>query len=371
MKAILALEDGTIFEGEAFGATGESGGEVIFNTSMTGYQEILTDPSYYGQIIMLTYPLIGNYGITKEDFESHHSHARGLIVKEISRQSSNWRAMEELEQHLIDNNIIGIEGIDTRALTRRLRNSGTMKGVITTIPDRDSNQLVQKAKRLPDLSGQDLCRLVGTNYSVHMPGPDYRVVMLDFGHRKSTVHTLNSKGCDVTILPFWTGIDEILSYEPQGIFLSDGPGDPRDVDYVLSTIKSLIDLSIEKKIPLYSNGLGHQLIALALGGKIEKLKYGHRGANLPIKDLMTGKIHIVAQNHGYAVDEASIAGTGLKVAQRSLTDHCIEAIMHEEAPIYTLQYNPGVLPAVEELIPLLPDAAPFFDAFVEAIKQNN
>jgi len=366
MKAILALEDGTIFEGEAFGGTGETGGEVVFNTSMAGYQEILTDPTYYGQIIMLTYPLIGNYGITKEDFESVVPYANGLIVKELCRSSSNWRATEELENFLQKHNIIGIEGVDTRALTRKLRDAGTMRGVITTMPERTAAQLVHKAKTLPDLTNLDLCRAVATKHPYRLPGGKYKVVMLDFGLRQSTLHTLKVKDCDVTVVPFWTEAEEILAAAPQGILISDGPGDPQGVDYVLPTIKKLITSGI----PVFGKGLGHQLVALACGAKIYKMKYGHRGANHPIKDLETGKIQIVAQNHGYDVALDSLAGTGLVAVQLSLNDGTVEALKHTTYPVYTVQYNPGVVPAAAELIPRLPDVAPFFDRFVATMQER-
>lgn len=366
MKAILALEDGTIFEGEAFGSSGEIGGEVVFNTSMAGYQEILTDPSYYGQIIMLTYPLIGNYGIAKEDFEAIEPYANGLIVKELCRSSSNWRANEELDNFLKEHNIIGIEGIDTRALTRKLRDVGTMRGVISTIPHRATDVLAAKARIYPNQTGLDLCRTVATKHPYHLPGGTHKVVVLDFGVRQSTLHSLKVKDCDLTVLPFWTDAAEVLAMQPDGILISDGPGDPQGVDYVIPTLQVLL----ASGLPLFGEGLGHQLIALASGAKVYKMKYGNRGSNHPLKILETGKIQIVALNHGYAVDKDSLSGTGLVPTEVSLNDGTVEAMRHQDVPVYTVQYNPGVVPAVDELVPLMPDAAPFFDKFVSVMKMS-
>ncbi|MDP6685726.1 MAG: glutamine-hydrolyzing carbamoyl-phosphate synthase small subunit [Candidatus Omnitrophota bacterium] len=345
MKALIALEDGTIFQGESFGATGERAGEIVFNTSMTGYQEILTDPSYKGQIVTMTYPLIGNYGVNEEDVESSGPKAEGFIVKERSKITSNWRSKKSLDEYLKEYNVIGVEGVDTRALTLHIRTKGAMKGIIST-EDLDQKSLIQKAKASPGLLGRDLVKEVTCKkpYSAEdifksTEQANFKVVAMDFGIKYNILRCLIEAGCDVTVVPASASQDEILSYNPDGIFLSNGPGDPSAITYAIDEIKKLL----EKK-PIFGICLGHQLLGLALGGKTFKLKFGHRGGNQPVKDLKTGKIDITSQNHGFCVDIDSLSANKIEHTHINLNDNTLEGLRHKNLPIFSVQYHPESSP---------------------------
>ncbi|MCQ9206731.1 MAG: glutamine-hydrolyzing carbamoyl-phosphate synthase small subunit [Omnitrophica bacterium] len=334
--AILALEDGKVFKGYSFGATGEASGEVIFNTGMTGYEEVITDPSYEGQIVTMTYPLIGNYGITLEDAESRKPFLEGFVVKERSRIVSNWRAKTSLEDYLKKNNIIGIEGVDTRALTRHIRLEGAMKAVLST-EDLDEKSLTKKAKASLGLVGRDLVKDVTVNQSYTWKvglGP-HKVVVLDCGVKRNILRCLANRGCDVKVVPASTGFEEIMEMKPDGVMLSNGPGDPSAVPYVVKTVKELIG-----KVPIFGICLGHQMLGLALGGKTYKLKFGHHGINQPVKDLKTGKIAITVQNHGFCVDIDSLSKEDVEITHINLNDNTLEGLRHRKLPVFSVQFHP-------------------------------
>lgn len=337
MKGRLVLEDGTIFEGEAFGATGEQYGEVVFNTSMTGYQEILTDPSYCYQIVTMTYPLIGNYGINEEDFESRKPFVKGFVVKEFCTHPSNWRSAENISAYLARNGVIGLSGIDTRALTRRIRNHGTMRGIITT-KDVTPEELIARVHEVPDISTQDLVSVVTIKEPYRLEGGKYKVVMLDFGAKLNIARELHKMGCDVTVMPGSTTAEEILALKPDGVMLSNGPGDPQMVPYAVKTVRELLG-----KVPVFGICLGHQIIGLALGAATYKLKFGHRGANHPVKDLITGKVNITSQNHGFVVDDKTLPEDVI-VSHRNLNDDSVEGLMHKNLPLFSVQYHPEAAP---------------------------
>jgi len=349
----LALEDGTVFTGQAFGARGEVDGEVVFNTSMTGYQEILTDPSYRGQIVTMTYPEIGNYGVNDQDVESHRPHLAGFIVRENSRISSNFRAQGQLGEYLERHGIVGMAGIDTRALVRRIRIFGAMKGVLST-SDLDNDSLVAKAKASPGLVGRDLVREVipakarvwdeslspWAHLEPEMPGEasgaagDRHVVALDYGMKWNIARHLRELGCRVTILPGTATADEVLAQQPDGVFLSNGPGDPEPLHYAIETIRGLLG-----KKPVFGICLGHQLLGLACGAKTFKLKFGHRGANQPVLNTLNGRVEITAQNHGFAVEEATLPAE-LEITHRNLNDNTVAGMRHRSLPAFSVQYHP-------------------------------
>jgi carbamoyl-phosphate synthase small subunit len=362
-QAKLALEDGTLYTGTSIGASGEVDGEVCFNTSMTGYQEILTDPSYRGQIVTMTYPQIGNYGVNGEDVESERPHLAGFIVREHSRVASNYRSEGLLSDYLKEWGIVAIESIDTRSLVRHIRSQGAMRGVLST-EDLDDASLIAKAKNSPGLVGRDLVREVlpsiachweeplsgwagtdaegsstqggATGSEHHAPGRNgsKHVVALDFGMKWNIPRHLHSMGCQVTILPGTGTADEVLAQEPDGLFLSNGPGDPEPLDYAIRTISDLLG-----KKPIFGICLGHQLLALACGAKTYKMKFGHRGANQPVLNLASQRVEITSQNHGFAVDEASLPAA-LMVTHRSLNDQTIEGIHHRDYAAFSVQYHP-------------------------------
>ncbi|MBM7855140.1 carbamoyl-phosphate synthase small subunit [Desulfohalotomaculum tongense] len=355
MQALLVLEDGSVFKGKAFGATGQRFGEVVFNTGMTGYQEILTDPSYCGQIVVMTYPLIGNYGINKEDFEAKKSYVRGFVVRENCDKPSNWRVSSRIDEFLAREGVIGISGIDTRQLTKILRNHGTMRGIIST-EEQDPAVLVAEAKAAPHLTGQRLVPTVATREIYTVPGEGPRVALVDFGAKQNIIRCLNNRGCEVVVLPPDTAAEDILSLNPAGLMLSNGPGDPVDVPYAVETVKKLID-----KLPIFGICLGHQVLGLALGGKTYKLKFGHRGANHPVKDLATGRVYITSQNHGFAVDAGSLPGD-VEVSHINLNDNTVEGLRHKHLPVYSVQYHPEAAPGPE-------DSEYLFDVFMELLER--
>ena len=351
--AKLALEDGTVYTGISFGATGEVDGEVCFNTSMTGYQEILTDPSYRGQIVTMTYPHIGNYGVNREDVESGKPHLSGFVVRELNRVASNFRSDKHLGEYLAENGIVGIQGIDTRALVRRLRTQGVMKGVLST-SDLDDASLIAKAKASLGLVGRDLVREVmptesrtwdeklsdwdkleaGPGTEVPSAGERLHVVALDFGMKWNIPRHLTDINCQVTILPGTATAEEILSLNPDGVFLSNGPGDPEPLTYAAESIRGVLG-----KVPLFGICLGHQLFALACGAKTFKLKFGHRGANQPVLDGATNTVEITAQNHGFAVEESTLPAE-LEITHRNLNDDTIAGLRHKTLPAFSVQYHP-------------------------------
>lgn len=353
MKKQLILEDGTILVGEGFGSDTAKYGEVVFNTGMTGYQEILSDPSYCGQIVTLTYPLIGNYGINRDDFESISPAVHGLIVKENAEYPSNWRSELSLDGYLKMKNIPGIAGVDTRKLTKIIRQHGTLKGAICGIEE-DPDEVIAslKSKELP----ADQVKQVSTKTPYPSPGRGNRVILVDFGMKHGILRELNDRNCDVIVVPYNSTAEEILSLSPDGIMLSNGPGDPKDVPEAIEMIKGLIG-----KVPLFGICLGHQLFALACGADTEKMKFGHRGSNHPVKDLNTGRVALTSQNHGYTVKEDSISGTELAVTYIALNDGTIEGLKHQTAAAFTVQYHPEASPGPE-------DANELFDQFIELVE---
>ncbi|MFH0791106.1 MAG: glutamine-hydrolyzing carbamoyl-phosphate synthase small subunit [Candidatus Omnitrophota bacterium] len=371
MEAILALEDGKIFRGQSFGADGERYGEVVFNTSMTGYQEILTDPSYNGQIVAMTYPLIGNYGVNNDDVESCKPFAEGLVVKEYSKIASSWRSQKTLGDYLRENNILGIEGIDTRALTLHIREAGAMKAVLSTI-DLNEKNLIRKAKDSPGLIGVDLVKEVAREglyewnkkvnpspFSIdsnicNKKGPGrYKVVVLDCGVKFNILRILSDHGCKVSVVPARTASSEILGMKPDGLLLSNGPGDPSAVDYVIKTTRDLLG-----KLPMFGICLGQQILGLALGGKTYKLKFGHHGGNHPVKDLNTGKVSITVQNHGFCVDIGSLNKKDIEITHVNLNDNTLEGMRHKKLPVFSVQFHPESSPGPH-------DSRYLFGEFVE------
>ncbi len=345
--AKLALEDGTVFTGRAFGARGERSGEVVFNTSMTGYQEVLTDPSYKGQIVTMTYPLIGNYGINAEDVESARPQVEGFIVRELARHPSNFRSHGSLDGYLADNNVLGIEGIDTRALVRRLRMRGAMTGILSTT-DLDDASLLHKARTAPGIVGRDLVRSVmpeqatqwheafTSPFVTYLPlhPPSHHVVALDFGMKWNIPRCLTQVGCRVTVMPGSATAAEVLAQKPDGVFLSNGPGDPEPLGYAQETIRGLVG-----KKPIFGICLGHQLLGLALGAKTFKLKFGHRGANQPVLNQLTNRVEITTQNHGFAVRLDDLP-RNLEPTHINLNDQTLEGMRHRRLPVFSVQYHP-------------------------------
>jgi carbamoyl-phosphate synthase small subunit len=353
MKATLALENALVYEGEAAGAPGETAGEVVFNTSMTGYQEILTDPSYSGQIVTMTVPEVGNYGIADEDEESRGTQVAGFIVREESPIASNWRSDATLRDYLTRNNVVAISGIDTRALTKVLRSAGVMRGVIAT-GDVDPRQLVEKARAVPLMEGSDLVlgvtceapfdwRPDDPNEFAPPPerraGRPLRVAAYDFGMKYNILRRFAAHGCEVRVFPATAPASELLATSPDGVFLSNGPGDPAVLNYAIAGARELI----KEDVPVFGICLGHQILSLAMGGETYKLKFGHRGANHPVKELETGKVEITAQNHGFAVDPKSLPAD-VKVTHVNLYDGTVEGLRHETRPVFCVQYHPEAAP---------------------------
>jgi carbamoyl-phosphate synthase small subunit len=339
--AILILEDGRAFRGASFGAEGETFGEMVFNTSMTGYQEILTDPSYAGQIVCMTYPLIGNYGVNEDDVESRRPWAEGLVVREASRIASNWRSTETLDSYLKRSSIVGLEQIDTRALVRHIRMRGAMRAAISTL-DLDEKSLLDKVLASPEMANRELASAVTVDAVFEYPSLDdhkYHVVCYDFGVKTNSLREFSRFGCRLTVVPAETPADEVMALKPDGIFLSNGPGDPAAMRQVIEEIKKLA----ESRTPIFGICLGHQLIGQAFGGGTYKLKFGHRGGNQPIKDLTTGRVEITSHNHGFAVDAGSLPAD-VEVTHVNLNDNTVAGLRHKTLPVFSVQYHPESAP---------------------------
>ncbi len=362
-KAYLMLRDGTLFVGSAFGADGEFIGEVCFNTSMCGYQEILTDPSYAGQMVCMTYPLIGNYGVNREDMESDRIYMGGFIVRELSRIPSNWRAENDLDSFLKEHGVVGIEGIDTRKLTRHIRTEGAMEGILSTI-DSDPESLMEKVSKAPTLVGRDLVKGVTAKIPYEYGSPknaSFRVVAYDFGIKLNILRLLAAHGCHVTVVPADTSAEEVLSLGPDGVFLSNGPGDPAAVEYAIQAVRQILG-----KLPLFGICLGHQILGLALGGRTYKLKFGHRGGNQPVMNHDNGKVEITAQNHGFAVDPESLSDSpfgDVEVTHINLNDMTTEGIRCKEAKAFSVQYHPESSPGPH-------DSRYLFENFVKLMSRK-
>lgn len=379
MDAMLALEDGRVWRGRGFGAEAEVVGEVVFNTAITGYQEILTDPSYCGQIVTMTYPLIGNYGVNVEDIESRKIFAEGLVVRELSRTVSNWRASESLDDYLRKQNIPGISDIDTRSLVRHIRERGSLRGCLSTTSTSEA-AVVEKARRAPEMVGLDLATVVsckepyvwtdsqanayGSPRLIHaakaqeaFAAPRFHVVAYDFGLKYNSLRSLASLGCRVTVVPALTSADEVLALQPDGIWLSNGPGDPEPLTGVIGNLKKLIG-----QVPIFGICLGHQLMGLAVGGRTYKLPFGHHGGNQPVKDLTTGRVEITAQNHGFAVDADSLP-QDCEVTHINLNDHTVEGLRHKNYPVFSVQYHPEAAPGPH-------DASYLFQRFLSMMEDE-
>ena len=366
--ALLALEDGSVFSGESVGIGGEAVGEVVFNTSLTGYQEILTDPSYARQIVTLTYPHIGNVGANEEDQESDRVYASGLVIRDLPRRMSNWRAQLPLDDYLQSRHVVAIAGIDTRRLTRILREKGAQNGCIMAGPDMNEGAALEAARAFPGLKGMDLAREVttaktyewregswslGQGYSVAGRRQTWHVVAYDFGVKQNILRMLVDRGCRVTVVPAQCRAEEALAFRPDGVFLSNGPGDPEPCEYAIDAIRTIVD----KGVPVFGICLGHQLLALASGAQTVKMKFGHHGANHPVQDLDTARVIITSQNHGFAVDEGSLSAN-LRSTHRSLFDGSLQGIHRTDRPAFSFQGHPEASPGPH-------DAAPLFEHFIE------
>ena len=372
-EAILALEDGTIYRGVAAGAEGDTRGEVVFNTSMTGYQEILTDPSYSGQIVTMTCAEIGNYGVASADVESRTPRVAGFVIRDESPVASNWRAQGTLRDYLVANQIVAIADVDTRELTRRLRSSGVMRGVVATGSQLDERALVDRARSIPQMEGSDLVRGVTSQTAFDWADQDpgeydiktehratrrLRIAAYDFGMKWNILRRLSAYGCDVRVYPAFAPASELLATKPDGVFLSNGPGDPAPLTYAIDSAKALV----ASGVPTFGICLGHQILGLAMGGQTFKLKFGHRGGNHPVKQLSTGKIEITSQNHGFAVDPDSLPAS-VAVTHRNLYDGTVEGLRHASQPVFSVQYHPEASPGPH-------DADYLFRDFIKMIEER-
>ncbi|WP_448871511.1 glutamine-hydrolyzing carbamoyl-phosphate synthase small subunit [Desulfobulbus propionicus] len=369
MKALIGLEDGTVMTARSFTGPGEAVGEIVFNTSMSGYQEVLTDPSYTGQLVTMTYPLIGNYGVNPEDMESAGVHPRAFLVREYQNRPSNYRATGNLADFLKQYRVLGVEGLDTRMLTRRIRTVGAMKALIST-EDLDPDSVVRRARAWSGLVGRDMVERVAspTMYCwqdgapvsggafPEAPGGRFKVVAYDFGIKYNQLRLLTRKGCRVLVVPATTSAQEVLALGPDGVFLSNGPGDPAGVKGVVGNIQQLLG-----KVPIFGICLGHQMLGLAYGGTTYKLKFGHRGGNQPVKDLLTGKVEITSQNHGFCVDPQSLPES-VEVTHVNLNDGSLEGMRHREYPAFSVQYHPEYAPGPH-------DSEYLFDRFIQLMEQ--
>lgn len=356
-KAILVLADGTVFEGVSLGAEGRAYGEVVFNTGMTGYQEILSDPSYAGQIVTLTYPLIGNYGTNTEDFESGKVQVEGLVIREASEEPSNWRSRNSIDEFLRHRGIVGIQGVDTRALTRRLRVSGVMMGTITT--NETPEEALERLRQSPNYAEVDYVRRVTTHQAYEWPAEGeerFHVALLDCGVKFNIMRNLARRGCRTTVFPCTAKPEEILERKPDGVMLSPGPGDPANLGYIVETVRVLAH-----KLPMMGVCLGNQLLGYAFGSRTFKLPFGHRGSNHPAKDLATDRVYITSQNHGYALDPTLLTG-GMEVAHINLNDGTVEGLRHRELPVFSIQYHPEASPGPH-------DSGYFFDEFISLMER--
>jgi carbamoyl-phosphate synthase small subunit len=363
--SVLMLEDGRVFQGEAFGARGVAFGEVVFNTSMTGYQEVLTDPSYTGQLVAMTYPLIGNYGVNAEDEESARPQVAGFIIHEAPPAHSNWRATETLDGYLARSGVVAIEGVDTRALTRHIRSRGSMRAALAPAAEA-GDALLERIRAQPRMAGLDLADGVSTpeRYTVAATGERrYRVLAYDFGVKSNSLHLLAGRGCEVTVIPSHTSVEEIVALGADGLFISNGPGDPEAVPHALDSIRELA----ERDTPVFGICLGHQLIARAFGATTYKLLYGHRGGNHPVRRVSDGAVEITSQNHGFAVrgDESGIEGApGLRVTHVNLNDGTVEGVEHRDRPVFSVQYHPEAAPGPHDSVYL-------FDRFVDEMARRS
>ena len=359
-RGLLALEDGRVFRGRAWAALGEACGEMVFNTSMTGYQEVITDPSYAGQIVCMTYPLIGNYGVNEADAESSRPWVEGFVVREASRVASNWRLEETLDAYLLRWKIVAIEGIDTRALVRHIRDKGAMRACISTT-DLDENSLVEKARNSLSMENRELASVVTTKatYSYPAEGAErFHVVCYDFGVKRNSLRELSQRGCRITVVPAATPATEVLALKPDGIFLSNGPGDPASMSKEVEQIRELVKTSV----PTFGICFGHQLLGRAFGGKTFKLTFGHRGGNQPVQELIDGGVEITSHNHGFAVAAESLPGE-LEVTHVNLNDQCVEGMRHRTLPIISVQYHPEAAPGPH-------DAEHHFQRFIELMERG-